>query len=62
LTCTRRTTGTRRTRLPEQTAIVLFANRLRDVIVRPDRVRRVRRILALALVVIAIWLAWSTAR
>ena len=43
-------------------AIVLFASRLRGVIVRPDRIRRVRRVLALALAAIAVWLAWSTAR
>jgi threonine/homoserine/homoserine lactone efflux protein len=42
--------------------IVLSASRLRAVIVKPAQVRRIRRALALALVVIAIWLAWSTAR
>lgn len=43
-------------------AIVVFASRLRDMIVRPDRVRRVRRGLALALAAVAVWLAWSSAR
>jgi len=42
--------------------IVLSANRLRTVIVKPAQVRRIRRVLALALVVIAVWLAWSTAK
>ena len=43
-------------------AIVLSASRLRGVIVKPEQVRRIRRVLALALVVIAVWLAWSTAK
>ena len=43
-------------------AIVLFASRLRTVIVKPTQVRRIRRTLAVALVAIAAWLAWSTAR
>jgi len=43
-------------------AIVLSANRLRTIIVKPAQVRLIRRALALALVLIAIWLAWSTAR
>ena len=47
---------------PIHAGIVLSANRLRTVIVKPAQVRRIRRALALALVVIAIWLAWSTAR
>lgn len=42
--------------------IVLFASRLRALIVRPDQVRRIRRVLALALVGIAVWLAFSTTR
>jgi threonine/homoserine/homoserine lactone efflux protein len=42
--------------------IVLSASRLRAIIVKPAQVRLIRRALALALVVIAIWLAWSTAR
>ena len=43
-------------------SIVLFASRLRSVIVEPAQVRLIRRVLALALVAIAVWLAWSTAR
>ena len=43
-------------------SIVLFASRLRSVIVEPTQVRLIRRVLALALVAIAVWLAWSTAR
>jgi threonine/homoserine/homoserine lactone efflux protein len=43
-------------------SIVLFASRLRSVIVEPAQVRLIRRVLALALVAIAGWLAWSTAR
>ena len=42
--------------------IVLSASRLRAVIVDPVRIRRVRRSLALALVGIAIWFAFSTTR
>jgi threonine/homoserine/homoserine lactone efflux protein len=42
--------------------IVLSASRLRRVIVKPEQVRLVRRVLALALVAIAVWLAWSTAK
>jgi threonine/homoserine/homoserine lactone efflux protein len=42
--------------------IVLSASRLRAIIVKPAQVRLIRHALALALVVIAIWLAWSTAR
>jgi threonine/homoserine/homoserine lactone efflux protein len=42
--------------------IVLAASRLRTIIVKPAQVRRIRRALALALVVIAAWLAWSTAK
>jgi threonine/homoserine/homoserine lactone efflux protein len=42
--------------------IVLSASRLRTIIVKPAQVRLIRRALALALVVIAAWLAWSTAR
>jgi threonine/homoserine/homoserine lactone efflux protein len=42
--------------------IVLSASRLRTVIVKPAQVRLIRRALALALVVIAVWLAWSTAK
>jgi threonine/homoserine/homoserine lactone efflux protein len=42
--------------------IVLSAGRLRAIIVKPAQIQRIRRALALALVVIAIWLAWSTAR
>jgi threonine/homoserine/homoserine lactone efflux protein len=42
--------------------IVLSASRLRGLIARPEQVRLVRRVLALALVVIAVWLAWSTAK
>jgi threonine/homoserine/homoserine lactone efflux protein len=42
--------------------IVLSASRLRTIIVKPAQVRLIRRALALALIVIAIWLAWSTAR
>jgi len=43
-------------------SIVLFASRLRRVIVKAEQVRRIRRILAAALAIIAVWLAWSTAR
>ncbi len=43
-------------------AIVLSASRLRALIVRPEQVRRIRRVLALALAAIAIWFAFSTTR
>jgi threonine/homoserine/homoserine lactone efflux protein len=42
--------------------IVLSASRLRRLIGRPEQVRRIRRILALALAGIAIWFAFSTTR
>jgi threonine/homoserine/homoserine lactone efflux protein len=44
------------------TLIVLLADRMRRLINTPAQTRRIRRALALALVAIAIWLAWSTAR
>ena len=42
--------------------IVLLASQMRRLVARPAQMRRVRRVLALALVGIAVWLAWSTAR
>ena len=42
--------------------IVVSASRLRTIVMKPAQVRLIRRALALALVVIAIWLAWSTAK
>jgi threonine/homoserine/homoserine lactone efflux protein len=42
--------------------IVLLASRLRLLIDDPARTRRIRRALALALIAIAAWLAWSTER
>jgi len=44
------------------TGIVLSASRLRRLINTPEQVRRIRRILALALAAIAIWFAFSTTR
>jgi threonine/homoserine/homoserine lactone efflux protein len=43
-------------------AIVLSASQLRGVIVKPEQVRRIRRVLALVLAGIAIWFAFSTMR
>lgn len=42
--------------------IVVSASRLRSVIDEPAQVRRIRRLLALALAAIAIWFAFSTTR
>ena|SRR5947209_4752437 len=42
--------------------IVRSASRLRRTIAKPKQVMLVRRVLALALVVIAVWVAWSTAK
>src|SRR3954447_22365031 len=42
--------------------IVVSAGRLRAIIVKAGQMRRIRRGLALALVAIAAWLAWSSAR
>jgi threonine/homoserine/homoserine lactone efflux protein len=44
------------------TGIVLSASRFRRIIAKPEQVKLVRRALALALVAIALWLAWSTAK
>jgi threonine/homoserine/homoserine lactone efflux protein len=44
------------------TGIVQSASRLRRLINKPEQVRRIRRILALALAAIAIWFAFSTTR
>ena len=43
-------------------AIVLFAAQLRPVLVEGPGRERVRRVLSIGLALIAIWLAWSTAR
>jgi len=42
--------------------IVISASRLREFVDDPGRMRPIRRILAVALGGVAIWLAWSTAR
>lgn len=42
--------------------IVLLASRLQSAIQTPDKRRTIRRVLAVALAVIAIWFAFSTAR
>ncbi|TMJ03769.1 MAG: LysE family translocator [Alphaproteobacteria bacterium] len=42
--------------------IVISASRLRELINDPARLRPIRRILAVMLAGVAIWLAWSTAR
>ena len=44
------------------TAIVLFAGGLRPVLMSGGRHELVRRTLALALVLVAVWLAWTTRR
>ena len=44
------------------TLIVLSASRLRGFVADPRRLRPVRRVLALTLAGVALWLAWSTAR
>jgi threonine/homoserine/homoserine lactone efflux protein len=41
--------------------IVLLANSVRGLVARSGRMKTVRRVLALALVGVAIWLAWATA-
>jgi threonine/homoserine/homoserine lactone efflux protein len=42
------------------TGIVLLASQLRPLLITGSRQRSVRRILSLALVLVAAWLAWST--
>ena len=42
--------------------IVLLANSVRGLVARTGQMKRIRRVLALALVGVAVWLAWSTAR
>jgi len=44
------------------TLIVVLASRLRGLVEDPARMRPIRRVLAIALAGVAIWLAWSTAR
>jgi threonine/homoserine/homoserine lactone efflux protein len=44
------------------TSIVLLAGQLRSLLIAGSRQTSIRRILSLALVLVAVWLAWSTRR